>query len=163
MIKTPGSSIKIAILDLYDGAPNEGMRCIRELVQSFKNNYDLAITSEEFEIRKQQNIPSLDHDIYISSGGPGSPIESEGSAWDNAYMSWIEAVEKWNNNILNVRKKYVFFICHSFQLACRHFNIGNVIKRKSTAFGVFPIHMVEDGKSLNTSPFNLSIVSTNPL
>jgi GMP synthase-like glutamine amidotransferase len=147
MIKTPGSSIKIAILDLYDGAPNEGMRCIRELVQSFKNNYDLAITSEEFEIRKQQNIPSLDHDIYISSGGPGSPIESEGSAWDNAYMSWIEAVEKWNNNILNVRKKYVFFICHSFQLACRHFNIGNVIKRKSTAFGVFPIHMVEDGKN----------------
>ena len=39
-----------------------------------------------------------------------------------------------------------FFICHSFQLACRYFQIGNVKKRKSTAFGVFPIHMNEEGK-----------------
>jgi GMP synthase-like glutamine amidotransferase len=39
----------------------------------------------------------------------------------------------------------VFFICHSFQLACRYFNIGNVCKRKSTAFGVFPIHLLSEG------------------
>jgi hypothetical protein len=31
-------------------------------------------------------------------------------------------------------------------LACRYFKIGNVKKRKSTALGVFPIHMVENGK-----------------
>ena len=40
-------------------------------------------------------------------------------------------------------KKFVFLICHSFQLACRYFEIGEVIKRKSTAFGVFPIHMLK--------------------
>jgi len=31
-------------------------------------------------------------------------------------------------------------------LACRHFNAGLVCKRKSTSFGVFPIHMLEAGK-----------------
>jgi len=37
----------------------------------------------------------------------------------------------------------VLFICHSFQLACRHYSIARVTNRKSTAFGVFPVHMLE--------------------
>ena len=40
----------------------------------------------------------------------------------------------------------MFFICHSFQLVCRHWKLANVCKRNSTAFGVFPIHILEDGK-----------------
>ena len=42
-------------------------------------------------------------------------------------------------------QKNIFFICHSFQLACRYFNIATVCSRKSTAFGVFPVHMLEAG------------------
>jgi GMP synthase-like glutamine amidotransferase len=152
MDKTVKQPISIAILDLYEGVPNEGMRCIRDIVQSYRSKQEKEIISAEFEIRKQHNIPSLDHDIYISSGGPGSPTESEGSSWDNSYMEWISSIEKWNQDPGNKRKKYVFFICHSFQLACRYFKIGNVKKRKSTAFGVFPIHMVENGK--NEAVFN---------
>ena len=146
MDKTVKQPISIAILDLYEGVPNEGMRCIRDIVQSVRSEQEKEIISAEFEIRKQHNIPSLDHDIYISSGGPGSPTESEGSSWDNSYMEWISSIEKWNQDPGNNRTKYIFFICHSFQLACRYFKIGNVKKRKSTAFGVFPIHMVENGK-----------------
>jgi homoserine O-succinyltransferase len=138
--------IKVAILDLYEGVPNEGMRCIRNLVDAFKSDHELAITSEEFEIRKQNNIPPIDLDIYISSGGPGSPTESEGSIWDDSYMNWLSTIEKWNQDPINTRKKYVFFICHSFQLACRYFKIGNLRKRKSTAFGVFPIHMIDNAR-----------------
>lgn len=146
MNKNAKRPLSIAILDLYEGVPNEGMRCIRDLVASITNGREEEIISAEFEIRKNNNIPTLDHDIYISSGGPGSPTESEGMAWDNAYMQWISSIEEWNQNPFNKRKKYVFFICHSFQLACRFFKIGNVKKRKSTAFGVFPIHMNEVGK-----------------
>ena len=39
-----------------------------------------------------------------------------------------------------------FFICHSFQLASRYFNAGILRQRRSTAFGVFPVHMLEDAK-----------------
>src|SRR6267154_5500127 len=60
-------------------------------------------------------------------------------------MQWIDTVNEWNNNFSNYPKKHVFFICHSFQLACRHFKIGNVCKRKSTSFGVFPVHMTAEG------------------
>ena len=81
-------------------------------------------------------------DIYISSGGPGSPLESKGTEWENKFFSWITSVNEWNNNPLQEQKKHVFFICHSFQLACRYFEIGNVCERKSTAFGVFPVHLI---------------------
>jgi GMP synthase-like glutamine amidotransferase len=40
-------------------------------------------------------------------------------------------------------------ICHSFQVVCRHFNVAHVSKRKSTAFGVFPIHLLP---GLNNEP-----------
>ncbi len=87
----------------------------------------------------------MSYDFFISSGGPGDPLASRYSDWEKLYFTWLKNVERWNNNPANPQKKFVFFICHSFQLACRHYNIGVVFKRKSTAFGIFPIHMLEAG------------------
>ena len=135
--------INVAILDMNEGMPNQGMRCIRDLLENLKNNNSINLEWEEFEVRKELQIPTLDYDIYISSGGPGSPLSSLGSAWEIAYFKWLGMVDHWNKNPNNPNKKFVFLICHSFQLACRYFEIGEVIKRKSTAFGVFPIHMLK--------------------
>jgi homoserine O-succinyltransferase len=138
--------LRIAVLDLYDGAANEGMRCIRTIVKQFGESTDTEIVLDEFDVRVKKQIPDLSYNIYISSGGPGSPLESLGSEWENVYFNWLKQIESWNNNSANQQKKYVFFICHSFQLICRHYNIANVCKRKSTAFGVFPVHLLKDGK-----------------
>ena len=135
--------IKIAVLDLNEGIHNEGMRCIREIIGRIELANQQSLESDEFEVRKKVELPSLAHDIYISSGGPGSPLESEGSEWENQYFNWIKSVETWNADDSNTNKKFIFFICHSFQLACRYFNIAQVIKRKSTSFGIFPIHMLK--------------------
>lgn len=140
-------TIRIAILDLYEGYPNQGMRCIREILENWGNTHAVDIKYDEFDVRLGLSVPDTSYDLYISSGGPGSPLESEGSEWENTYFDWIQNIEEWNDNISNYPKKHVLFICHSFQLACRYFNIGNVCKRKSTAFGVFPIHMLLDGKN----------------
>jgi len=136
-------SIRIAILDLYDGFPNQGMRCIRELVNHFAENTRIDVEWDEFEIRKEENLPNLSYDVYISSGGPGSPLDSRDSSWENKFFNWIESVEKYNNKVENRIKKKIFFICHSFQLACRYFEIAQVCQRKSTAFGIFPIHLMQ--------------------
>jgi GMP synthase-like glutamine amidotransferase len=74
-------------------------------------------------------------------------LESEGSDWEKVYFSWLHKVEHWNNNQAHVQKKQVFFICHSFQLICRHYNIAKVSQRKSTSFGIFPMHLLSDGKN----------------
>ena len=137
---------RIAILDLYEGVANQGMRCIREILNQFGDGNNLDITWDEFDVRQKKEVPDLSYEIFISSGGPGSPLDTEGSDWEKVYFKWLHKIEKWNTNESNVQKKYVFFICHSFQLACRHYNIGSVCQRKSTSFGVFPVHLLKDGK-----------------
>ncbi len=144
---TEKRSIRIAVLDMYEGFANQGMRCIREILNQFGENNQFDLTWDEFEVRLEKQVPDLSYDIYISSGGPGSPLESENSEWEKVYFSWLNQVESWNRNPAHVQKKQVFFICHSFQLACRHFNIAKVSKRKSTSFGVFPTHLLSDGKN----------------
>jgi homoserine O-succinyltransferase/O-acetyltransferase len=140
-------TLRIAILDLYEGQKNQGMRCLREIINQFGEINNINIELKEYDVRQNLEVPDTSYDVYLSSGGPGSPLESEGSAWDNLYFEWLDTIEKWIANESNIQKKYVFFICHSFQLVCRHWKLGNVCKRNSTAFGIFPVHLLEDGKN----------------
>lgn len=139
-------TIRIAILDLYQGQPNQGMRCIRQIISEWSEQNNLDVYCKEFDVRQQNELPDLSFDVYISSGGPGDPLTSRFEDWDIAWCKWVKAVIRWNENPESPDKKYVFFICHSFQLASRYFNAGIVCPRKSTAFGVFPVHMLDAGK-----------------
>ena len=147
MISGTNKIVRVAILDMYEGFENQGMRCLREILNQYGENNNLDLEWDEFDVRLKNETPDTSYDIYLSTGGPGSPLESEGSDWEKVYFKWLETIEEWNNNPNNHEKKFVFFICHSFQLVCRHWELANVCKRNSTAFGVFPIHLLEDGKN----------------
>jgi GMP synthase-like glutamine amidotransferase len=139
-------TIRVALLDLYEGQVNEGMRCIRDILQQYGKTHGIKLTCTEFDVRSKNQVPDTQYDVYISSGGPGSPLASEHSEWERLYFNWISNMETYNRHPSHDIKKHVFFICHSFQLACRYFKVAQVTKRKSTAFGVFPVHMLEAGK-----------------
>lgn len=141
--------VRIAILDLYEGLENQGMRCIRQIIDDWGIQHNYEVKRDEFEVRLQKQIPDSSYDIYISTGGPGSPIDSIGSDWEQLYFAWLSSMEQWNNDPEQSNKKHVFFICHSFQLVARNYNIGKVKKRNSTAFGIFPIHMLATGQNEN--------------
>jgi len=145
MSNSERSVTKVAILDLYEGFPNQGMRCIREILHTYADVHHLNMQVDEFDVRLKNEVPDTSYDIYISSGGPGSPLDSTETIWEQHYFKWLKSIERYNENPANFAKKYVFFICHSYQLVCRHYNVGTVCKRKSTSFGVFPIHMLNDG------------------
>ena len=138
--------MRIAILDMNEGHANQGMRCLRETIMRWSQEHGLELSWDEFEVRLKGEVPDLSYDIYLSSGGPGSPLDGINSDWEHAYFSWVENVERWNNEASNPRKKFVFFICHSFQLICRYYGIGEITKRKSTSFGVFPVHVLLEGQ-----------------
>jgi len=140
-----GKKLKVAILDLYEGHPNEGMRCLRNILREFSKENNIDIEWNEFDVRLRNEVPDMRYDVFISSGGPGNPLESRYTDWEEKYFSWLNEVERWNMNPGNLQKKFVFFICHSFQLSARYYNAGIVTKRRSTAFGIFPVHMLEDG------------------
>ena len=136
-------AIRVAILDLNEGHPNQGMRCLRDILRAYGSERHLQLDIQEFEVRLDKQLPGTEFDIYISSGGPGSPLESEGSEWEQLYFAWMKTIIEYNESFRHPDKKNILFICHSFQLACRYFKVGQVAKRKSTSFGVFPIHVVE--------------------
>ena len=150
--------VKVATIDLYNNEPNEGMRCIREIVsEAGKNNSNIELQYKVFETRYKNELPDFDSDIFISSGGPGSPFEDEDKEWDKNYFNFLDKI--WSHNQNNPdQKKYIFFICHSFQMMARYFKFGDVNKRFINSFGVMPFIKSEEGKNdpiLNdlTDPF----------
>jgi len=131
--------LKAAILDLYDGQANQGMRCIKEMLADFADKQEVELSYDVFDIRGKEEIASLEYDVYISTGGPGSPIDSEGTRWEALYFLLMDNIRQ-HNYLYPEAKKYVFLICHSFQIYTRHYKLGNVNKRVSTSFGVMPVH-----------------------
>ena len=139
--------IKIATIDLYNNERNEGMRCIGEIVEETKKKFnDLNISYNVYESRFKEDIPDIDSDIFISSGGPGSPFEGEGEKWEKDYFNLIEKIYSHNQTNTD-KKKYIFFICHSFQMMARFFEFGDVNKRNSKSIGVMPFEITEPGKT----------------
>lgn len=131
--------ITVALLDMYNGEPNQGMRCIIDII----NRFNPLVSFKIFDVRGKCELPEIDqYDIYISSGGPGNPLIGDGS-WDVKYFEFIDALTKWNNE--NEIKKHVLFICHSFQMACKHFGLAEITKRNDTSFGVMTIHKTKEG------------------
>ena len=131
--------MKVAILDLNNNVTNRGIGYIKRLVESYSN----TLSYDVFDVRHKNEVPGLEYDIYISSGGPGSPYDYTGG-WDGKYFAFIEAL--YRHNLQSEDKKFVFFICHSFQLACLHFKIGTVSERtQGQSFGTFPCYRTPSG------------------
>lgn len=136
--------IKAAIIDLYNNEENQGMRCIQDILNETDCNFpDLSIEYDIHDARYKNEVPDINYDIYISSGGPGSPFDDEGSDWERRYFNLLDDIR--SNNETSDRKKFVFFICHSFQIMARYFKFGEVTPRNSKSFGVMPVHKTEAG------------------
>lgn len=136
---------RVAILDLYNNEPNEGMRCIKEIISNFGAQNQTQLSFEVFGVRHLNQIPDLGFDIYIGTGGPGSPLDSAGSAWEENYFGLMNGILHHNAQNPDA-PKHVFLICHAFQIFCRYYELGKVSQRKSTSFGVMPIHKTDAGE-----------------
>lgn len=136
--------IRIALLDLNNNHPNQGFKNIEDLTKAFKENSEEEISIQIFDVRYRCEIPNVDDfDIFISSGGPGTPLR-EGYIWEEKYSEFLDGI--WQHNLEKEEKKYLFLICHSFQLAVLHWDLAHVCPRKSDSFGVMPVHKTLEGK-----------------
>lgn len=136
--------IRIALLDMNNNHVNQGFRNIKEISETFQQNSEENVIIKTFDVRFKDEMPEIgDFDIFISSGGPGTP-HREGFEWEDRFAHFLDSV--FEHNKYNEDKKYLFLICHSFQLASIHWKLGNICKRKSYSFGVMPIHKTDEGK-----------------
>ncbi len=127
--------LKAAILDMYKGFPNQGMGNIKGILT--KGDVDWNV----YDIRVKSEVPKLsNYDLIVSTGGPDSPYEGQ-DTWQKLYGNLLDELIEYNQN--NSKKKYAFLICHSFQMAVTHFELGHIKERNSTAFGIFPVHKTD--------------------
>ena len=139
------SEIRIALLDMNNNKKNQGFKNIREISENFKAISEEEINITTFDVRHLNEMPNIeDFDIFISSGGPGNP-HREGHQWENKFANLLDEIFEHNKN--SSQKKFLFLICHSFQIASIHWKLGNICTRKSYSFGVMPIHKSEEGES----------------
>lgn len=139
--------VRVAVFDLYNGEVNQGMRCIQDQLFELDCKFEeVPVVYDIFESRLKGDIPDDSYDIYISSGGPGSPFDDEGKSWETEYFKRVE--KNWEHNLKGTgSKKYMFFICHSFQIMARVFNLGDVVQRRKKSFGILPFDITEHGAS----------------
>lgn len=136
--------IRIALIDMNNNHVNQGFRNIKEISEAFQQSSEENVVIETFDVRFKNEMPDInDFDIFISSGGPGNP-HREGLEWEERYAAFLDGVLE--HNQYNEDKKYLFLICHSFQLASIHWKLGNICKRRSYSFGVMPVHKTEEGE-----------------
>lgn len=136
--------LRIALLDMNNNQANQGFKNIKEIAETFRKQSEENINIEIFDVRHKNEIPDVEQfDIFISSGGPGNP-HREGFEWEDKFSGFLDSVYEYNRQ--HETKKFLFLICHSFQLASIHWDLGNICKRKSYSFGVMPIHKTEEGE-----------------
>ncbi|MFK7950415.1 MAG: type 1 glutamine amidotransferase [Saprospiraceae bacterium] len=131
--------VRVAILDMNNNVPNLGLGNIVEIVKDFSDE----VESQVFDVRHKGELPDTTWDIYISSGGPGDPLDGDG-VWDKGYYDLMDALLQ--HNQIDSNKKYAFFICHSFQMMVDHLEVAEIVPRRSMSFGTFPVHKTEDGE-----------------
>ena len=136
---------RIAILDMYDGFENEGMRCIKKIITEFGEKQPFPVIYHVFDVRQKLEIPGMDFDAFISSGGPGNPSPA-GEHWERKFFFFLDQLVEYNSNRKNTIKKHLFLICHSFQMASIHWQLAHVSKRRKTSFGTFPVHKTPSGR-----------------
>jgi homoserine O-succinyltransferase len=141
---------RLCIVDMNDGHVNQAMRCYRLIASRFfqrvrEANPDVPCQLVEVSPRNTEDDIPRDCDLYVSSGGPGSPYDGDGKRWVDRYYRYlddiVDAAEDGGPD-----QKALFAICYSFEMVVRHFKIAEVKPRAERKFGVMPVYMTSEGQ-----------------
>ena len=85
-------AVRIAILDINNNFPNQGLANIIQIFKNFKNTNTEQISLEVFDVRYKNEMQNIeDFDIFIASGGPGNP-HKEGFAWEMPFANFLNGI-----------------------------------------------------------------------
>src|SRR5262245_47926725 len=116
MAPEASGTVRVGIIDMNAGHTNEAIRCIGLPVDQFASrvvaeNRDLMVERVRVSPRDKGEEPPDDCDLYISSGGPGSPFDGDGQKWVDDYAEFLDQVVD-ENVALSNRGRAVFAVCY---------------------------------------------------
>jgi GMP synthase-like glutamine amidotransferase len=142
--------LRLCIVDMNNGHVNQAMRCYRGLAATFfervrEHNPDLDCELVEVSPRDTNNTIPRDCDLYVSSGGPGSPYDGDGEPWTFDYARFIDQVVE---SVIQggADQRALFAICYSFEVVVRHYKLAEVVPRIERKFGIMPVYTTPEGQ-----------------
>src|SRR5689334_111266 len=89
--------LSICVIDMNNGHVNQAMRCFRTIVARFfervaRANPGLETKLVEVSPRDTHNPIPRDVDIYIGSGGPGSPYDGDEDPWFGDFARFADSM-----------------------------------------------------------------------
>ncbi len=142
--------LRLCIIDMNNAHVNQAMRCLRGIAAGFfahvaRHNPMLTCELVEVSPRDTGNPVPRDCDLYVSSGGPGSPFDGDGQPWLSDYGRFSEGVAE-SAARGGADRRALFAICYSFEMVVRHFKLAHIGPRAERKFGVMPIYTTPEGQ-----------------
>src|SRR5262249_14172079 len=100
----------------------------------------------EVSPRDTNNPVPRDCDLYLSSGGPGSPFDGDGHPWSDDYGRFSDHVVE-SSTRGGEGMQALFAICYSFEMVVRHFKLAHIGPRAERKLGVMPVYTTHEGQS----------------
>lgn len=141
--------LRIGLIDMNNGVANEAIRCFKGIIAQFGKKARAANPGLKTEIahvqpRNLAEKPPADCDLYLSSGGPGSPLDGYDEPWAADYRRFLDGLLAEGSQGSDATRA-LFVVCHSFELCVMHFGIARMEPRPARKFGVMPVYMTEEG------------------
>ena len=145
----PRGVVKVGIVDMNAGHVNQAIRCMGVIVEQFASRVRDANPGLEVELvhvspRDKREAPPDDCDLFLASGGPGSPFDGDGEPWVDDFARFLDRVVDANH--AGQDAPGALCICYSFEMAVRHFGVAEVAPRASRKFGVMPVYTTDEGR-----------------
>lgn len=147
--KRSAAPLAVCLIDMNNGVENQGIRCFKGIIDRFfdtvrRANPDIAITFSHVEPRNKGERAPRAADLYLSSGGPGSPFDGYDEPWCTSYREFLDELAA--EGLANPdAARSLFVVCHSFELCVQHFQVARMTQRETRKFGVMPVYMTDEG------------------
>ncbi len=134
---------------MNNGVANQAIRSFRSIVAAFvervrATNPGLEHTLTYVQPRNLGEAPPRDCDLYLSTGGPDSPV-------DGFRESWVPAYRKFVDSVVEGQLKHgpaspgLLGVCYSFEILTLHFGIAK-LEPRPRKFGIMPVYPTETGQ-----------------
>jgi GMP synthase-like glutamine amidotransferase len=141
--------LRLCIVDMNNAHVNQAMRCLRSIAGTFfervrEVNPGLVCELAEVSPRDTNAPVPRDCDLYLSSGGPGSPFEGDQEPWYADYDLFSKGIVE-SAAVAGPETRAMFAVCYSFELIVRQFKVAHIGPRADRKFGVMPVYMTTEG------------------
>ena len=146
----PSSSLRLCLVDMNNGVENQAIRCFYRILESFRTLVRQHNPQIEFDISyvepRNKNEAPRPADLYICSGGPGSPLDGYDDEWCVSFRGMLDDVTEANDDHPEGAPA-ALLVCHSFQIGVQHFGFARMAKRSAKKFGIMPVYPTPEGRA----------------